>query len=287
MNLYVVIKNISVYDATALQCMAVYGIPSATAWGGFFDAIRRKFSQKNIGMDFFVDGFNVSYRNCMMNTSKSAFQNVEVFNISPLLSKKISKENIAEFVLWENPKISFSCNIILKLDIQGYQSSRKSDFVKTLYDSIYDCRPCGGKYKYSSQTRIKVCETEEQIKMIPFDLMLGSILVDRTNILKQYHQESNESDMLYSLMDFLTVLKDEDGKLKKKTDEGYFVPYTVGFRKFDYANFKLPNFITENIIVSESVLTLSEVVLPTKFQNNIDAMLWKTKSTNNYNYFSM
>ena len=263
MNLYVVIKNISVYDATALQCMAVYGIPSATAWGGFFDAIRRKFSQKNIGMDFFVDGFNVSYRNCMMNTSKSAFQNVEVFNISPLLSKKISKENIAEFVLWENPKISFSCNIILKLDIQGYQSSRKSDFVKTLYDSIYDCRPCGGKYKYSSQTRIKVCETEEQIKMIPFDLMLGSILVDRTNILKQYHQESNESDMLY------------------------FVPYTVGFRKFDYANFKLPNFITENIIVSESVLTLSEVVLPTKFQNNIDAMLWKTKSTNNYNYFSM
>ena len=209
---------------------------TATAWGGFFDAVRRKFSQKNIGMDFFVDGFNVSYRNCMMNTSKSAFQNVEVFNISPLLSKKISKENIAEFVLWENPKISFSCNIILKLNIQGYQSSRKSDFVKTLYDSIYDCRPCGGKYKYSSQTRIKVCETEEQIKMIPFDLMLWSILVERASALQKHNQESNESDMLYSLMDFLTVLEDKDGKLKKKISGGFFVPYTIGFRKFNNAS---------------------------------------------------
>jgi len=319
MNIYVTVQNVLISNANAMQCMAVYGVPSATQWNGYFDCIRRMFNKCDIGMNLKVNGFNISYIRCNMNTFTAnqifkqdgreirkqftGFCSTADYLQTP--SDGWKNSDIHGKIAWENPRISFRCNIALDLEIENYQDTRKKDFLKLFKMFFFKYKPCGGCICVDEKIRFSIYK--ELCDDIKTDLMSGSVLIDCTQELNEYHEQSSNKDILSSLMDFLVLTKEyekqndeseiEEVEIEKdiqkdsnkkfkwvKKKKGKYVPFTNGIRKFGIAPFVIPSKQDESLIFGESIITLAQFAIPTKLKLN--ELFWYTKIEDNYNFLT-
>jgi CRISPR-associated protein Csy2 len=124
-------------------------------------------------------------------------------------------------------------------------------------------------------------DDEKKVRKIKGQLMLGSVLIERRDLMQKSMQDEDK-DAIDALLDYVKIshycFKDEDEKVSwqsKKKEKGWLVPISVGFQGISDLG-KAQNQRDQETPhrFSESVVTLGEFVMPYKI-NTLDEMMWQ------------
>jgi hypothetical protein len=288
MKYYIVLKNLEVIRANAMQCAWVYGTPSLTQWGGFINKLKRDIDTLPTDMKININGFNVSYYDYhiigeIVNNSKVVFHYAR--NYHQMSDKKSESKFEKRISARPQPKIDLFCSLLICCDINNYQPSRKDEFVNIVYNLLLrNNRICAGDFVNLSDI---VIFSESEKRKIGRYLMPGNLMVDRTNLLIE--ESAKIKDRMYGnlddLMEYLWITYNTDKDKFEKYKKGWFAPLMIGWNFIGKPTYQIQGHEEDDVRYSEPMVTLIEYVMSYKFKD-IDSVLWRYNVTNNNVYFA-
>ena len=266
---YLLIRHLLIENATALQNEFIVGTPSMTQYNGCFDKLERFLNENGINISF--DGFAISYHKTNMNN----LYNGSYGKKSIILNSKTMLKSGKNPSTSEMPTINFEASFLIRFNGDIDEEKEVKELLYSFFESY---RVCGGflkGYKYKSNP-FEILYTDDTNNSVDREvlkkLMLGYVLIDKSNLLLEYTQNEPSKDTLETMIDLLTIDKDKENK---KLEKGIIVPMVIGYRGFGS-----PSHVANQRDCSkkhqfvETITTACEYILPMTV-SCIDDILWK------------
>lgn len=282
MRYFLLISHLDVQNANALSSPFTIGVPAMTACLGFMHALQRHLNQQ--GHDIILEKLAISYHDFALQTyrGKHDFHSSIIATANPL----DKNGNRPAFI--EEARCHLNASLLIELN--HYREKEKTELLDKIQNLLAKMKFAGGDI-----LSVKNCEIlkfnedkdeDEQLKPILNKLMLGSILIERRELLRQANE--NGQDSLTAMLDYLKVYHqaslDKDDKVHwqtaRKHDEngqslGWLVPIAVGFSGIStLGKVKLQRDNDTPHRFAESVLTLGEFIMPYRVQS-LEQILWQ------------
>ena len=282
MKVYMVIPKIEVQGANAMSCPYIVGFPAMTAWLGACHAMQRKMKIADEALkDFCVHGVAASCHSFNLKKFKDHF---DTYNYLAGVRKPLVKNNKNN--TWGQPAFIEEARadgtVSLLLEITGVDAETKEKAENAAESILAQMKLAGGDIMRYKKPEIYFMAGDAEMKKkirhkILGRLMPGYVLIDRTDLLKDIHDEAG-GDMLDALLKAISVHykkeRDEETFSPSKMRPGWLVPTAAGYRAIsDVCSLDNQRDTAYPHKFVESIMTLGEFILPTKV-NRIDDLLW-------------
>ncbi|CCG19559.1 CRISPR associated Cys2 family protein [Taylorella asinigenitalis 14/45] len=285
---FLIIPRVRVINANAMSAPFIIGLPSITSFMGFTHKLQLDIHEEiNRDIRFLRTGISIHSFN--LRAYKEGSRNLLSITRNPLKKDGTSPSFV------EEAKCNFEVSIVI--EVSGINCEENiTDIISYLNSSLM-------KYKISSGDLLSFSnplsdsinvENISEVKGFLKKLMIGYVLTERKDLIKNRINEEKCTNSLDAMLDFLKInIKDENGNKEFfKIESGWFVPISVGYHGITPLisnkegssldnNQRDPRF---KHVFCESLITLGEFKLPTTL-NNIDDFLWKYAYESEKNYF--
>lgn len=308
---FLIIKNINVNDASALNCYLSYGPPSVVQFAGCVHKLQRELNSIPDYADIRFKNFSFSLRDFFIMSVKKNGRKHFATDKHPGVIKSSRVENAP---IIEQFRCAFTTNIVI--EIENYSAlNDEYDFAQNIKDILFSIR-VGGGHVFNIGDISVIADNEKAEAKIKRALMPGFVLVDKTELAKEY------DDKLDALVDTQKVIITfEEAKQKENTDDnveegvkskskaktkakpskqdnsankkiaqiekkikGFFVPQHLGYASI--ANTKEGTLVSKSYDYqhhfAEPLVGICEYKLPIK--TKMHSLFWHTENINNESF---
>lgn len=278
MRRFILIPHLKIHNANAMSSPFTIGFPAMTAWLGAVHALERKL--RHLGFDgITLAKVAVSCHEFNLQTYKG--QNDFVSSIIGTSNPLDKNGERPPFI--EEARCHLTVSLLVELtNIHHYQL----DQLLLQIDQLILCMKfASGDILSVRKSQILNFDEDEdedlELKPILNKLMLGHVLIERRDLIKQT-MEIEQKDALDAVLDYLKVNHhselNESGDVtwtSSRKEKGWLVPIAVGFQGISELG-QAKNQRDENTPhrFAEAVITLGEFLMPYRIEN-IDQLLWQ------------
>ncbi len=279
---FLLISHLKIHNANALSSPYTIGFPAMTAWLGAVHFLQRQLHQN--GFDKVeLQSVAVSCHEINLQTHKGRGDYIHsiIGTANPLDTNGKRPAFIEE--------ARCHLEVSLLIEYQGLNADDSGKFRDLIYHQLQKMKFAGGDVLSVKKIEEIVVDEDETIKNALRKLMLGYVLIERSDLVKKSMEEGK--DALDSLLDYIKVMHrvdeeefknkieiKEDEKVKWKSvkkEKGWLVPIAVGFQGISDLGFAKNQRDTEmSHRFAESVVTLGEFVMPYRIEK-LDDILWQ------------
>lgn len=276
MRRFILVPHLKIHNANAMSSPYSIGFPAMTAWLGAVHALQRKLQQEGFS-DLFLHKVAISSHAFNLQTYKGKGDYVHsIVGTANPLDKDGNRPAFIE---------EARCHLEVSLLIE-YSGEYSEQVAQAITTHLHSMKVASGDVLSFKALQHLALEAgnEHDLKVILGRLMLGHVLIERSDLMQQAMQGDQQQagqDALDALLGYLTInhtaTQDEHGKVSwssSRKTKGWLVPVAVGFQgisELGIAQNQRDNTTPHRF--AESVLTLGEFVMPYRIKD-IDSMLW-------------
>jgi CRISPR-associated protein Csy2 len=276
MRNFLLIPHLKILNANAMSSPYSIGFPAMTAWLGGVHALQRYLNQNGFEK-LKLSSVAVSCHDLNLQTYKGFGDYVHSIKAT---ANPLDKDgNRPAFIEEARSHLEVS----LLIEFSGVNASDVRDSKELIENQLRKMKFAGGDILSFGKVDVIANVNEDdpkEVRRLKRRLMLGSVLIERRDLMKKSMQEENK-DALDALLDHLKIMhrcsKDEDNVLwtSKKKEAGWLVPISIGFQGISDLG-KVKNQRDPNVLhrFAESVVTLGEFVMPYKVKK-LNDMMWQ------------
>lgn len=278
MRRFILIPHLKIHNANAMSSPFTIGFPAMTAWLGAVHALERKL--RHLGFDCItLDKVAVSCHEFNLQTYKGQNDVVSsIIGTSNPLDKNGERPPFIE---------EARCHITVSLlvELTNIHHDQLDQLLLQIDQLILCMKFASGDILAVRKSQILNFDEDEdedlELKPILNKLMLGHVLIERRDLIKQT-MEIEQKDALDAVLDYLKVNHhselNESGDVtwtSSRKEKGWLVPIAVGFQGVSELG-QAKNQRDENTPhrFAEAVITLGEFLMPYRIEN-IDQLLWQ------------
>lgn len=278
---FLLIPKLSIKNANALSSPFTIGFPAMTAWLGGIHALERKLNQSSFETIKLIN-LAISCHQFDLQTykGKGDFVHSIIGTSNPLNSDGSRPAFIEE--------ARCHLTVSLLIEISGYSMRQKEELLKQVQLFLMQMKMASGDILSFKNLEIlsfdEDADEDIELKKLVKHLMLGTILVERRDLMEQSMNEGQDS--LDALIEHLRVthkpMVDENNSdnitwESSRLSNGWIVPISVGFQGIsplscepilNQRDNKTPHRF------AESIITLGEFKMPYRIKT-LDEMLWQ------------
>ncbi|UOO91334.1 type I-F CRISPR-associated protein Csy2 [Vitreoscilla stercoraria] len=276
MRHFLLIPRLKLHNANAMSSPYTIGFPAMTAWLGAVHALERRLHQQNCHVNLSKVAVSCHDFNLQTYKGRGDFVHSIVATANPL-DKDGSRPAFIE-------EARCHLEVSLLIEIDGLLYEQREVLLQHTANLVLSMKFAG-----ADVLSVKPCsildldedkDLNQALKPILNKLMLGHVLIERRDLVKQSMQQGQ--DALDAILEHLKVshtsVQDEEGKVtwtSKRQTPGWLVPIAVGFQGIsELGTAKNQRDAHTPHRFAESVLTLGEFVMPYRIEH-IDQLLWQ------------
>lgn len=278
MRSFLLISHLKIHNANAMSSPYTIGFPAMTAWLGGVHALQRNLRKEKVFEKLNLTSVAVSCHDLNLQTYKGFGD--YVYSIKATANPLDKDGNRPAFI----EEARCHLDVSLLIEFKGVNASDFRESLSLVEGQLRKMKFAGGDilsfYKIDLLSNVDE-NNEKEVKKLKRRLMLGSVLIERRDLMKKVMQEENK-DALDALLDHLKIMhrcsKDDEENIswsKTKKESGWLVPIAVGFQGISDLG-KAKNQRDPEVLhrFAESVVTLGEFVMPYKIKK-LNDMLWQ------------
>lgn len=297
MRRFILIPHLKIHNANAMSSPFTIGFPAMTAWLGAVHALERKL--RHLGFDgITLAKVAVSCHEFNLQTykGKNDFENSIIVQRNPLIFDKKYNSNYPKGTyssMYSAPLVGDAfieearCHLTVSLlvELTNIHNDQLDQLLLQIDQLILCMKFASGDILSVRKSQILNFDEDEdedlELKPILNKLMLGHVLIERRDLIKQT-MEIEQKDALDAVLDYLKVNHhselNESGDVtwtSSRKEKGWLVPIAVGFQGISELG-QAKNQRDENTPhrFAEAVITLGEFLMPYRIEN-IDQLLWQ------------
>lgn len=278
MRRFILIPHLKIHNANAMSSPFTIGFPAMTAWLGAVHALERKL--RHLGFDgITLAKVAVSCHEFNLQTYKGQNDFVSsIIGTSNPLDKNGERPPFIE-------EARCHLTVSLLVELTNIHNDQLDQLLLQIDQLILCMKFASGDILSVRKSQILNFDEDEdedlELKPILNKLMLGHVLIERRDLIKQT-MEIEQKDALDAVLDYLKVNHhselNESGDVtwtSSRKEKGWLVPIAVGFQGISELG-QAKNQRDENTPhrFAEAVITLGEFLMPYRIEN-IDQLLWQ------------
>lgn len=278
MRKFILIPHLKIHNANAMSSPFTIGFPAMTAWLGAVHALQRKLNIQGF-KDLILDKVAVSCHEFNLQTYKG--QNDFVSSIIGTANPLDKDGNRPAFI--EEARCHLEVSLLI--EYKNIATEEQEQLLKAIQQIVLSM-----KFASGDVLSLKNCqflsfdedeEEDQELRPILNKLMLGHVLIERRDLVKQAMIDE-QKDALDAVLDYLKVKHsselDENEKVvwtSKRKVQGWIVPIAVGFQGIsELRQAKNQRDANTPHRFAEAVITLGEFVMPYRIES-LDQLLWQ------------
>ena len=286
MRPFLLIPHIRIHNANAMSSPYSIGFPAMTAWLGAVHALQRKLQQLSDFENLCLSKVGVSCHQLEVQTHRSKGDFVSsIIGTGNPLDKDGSRPSFIE-------EARCHVSVSLLIEMSEIDPEWEESLPIAIAPMLRQMKMAAGDVLSFREPKIVYLKegNASDLKALMQRLMLGHVLVEKRQLLKDYVAANPDKDVLHALLAHLQIqhrvavdgnqeaialgnnqYQWEAGRLQA----GWFVPIAVGFQGISPLGMALNQRDADTPHrFAESVVTLGEFVMPYRIEN-IDEMLWQ------------
>lgn len=282
---FLLLPHLKIHNANAMSSPFTIGFPAMTAWLGVMHALERKVHENGFEQIHFSK-LAISCHNFDLQTYKGRGDYVySIIGTANPLDKDGSRPAFIE-------EARCHLEVSLLIEVEGYSIRVRDSLLSLINTLLMQMKVASGDLLNTHLAEILLLNEEDegdQLKQILHRLMLGSVLIERRDLMIDSMKEGK--DGVDALLDYLTVhhrpiSTGDSDKLaweSRRKSPGWIIPIAVGYQGVSPLSDKpILNQRDDETPhqFAESIITLGEFKMPYRVEE-IDEILWKYQFDDN------